>query len=308
MPNIKQSIFGDDPVSNWIYDRVYNKNLSCSILITGAVGTAKSFSSLRIAEMFDPEFQIKKQIVFTAEDFNKTLERIKDRRVEIMNSPITPAQKRALIKKEITGKVIIADEGSVIADSLNFAKKEVKTLKYNLQTIRFLNLIVIFNLPVHSHFLKSARELMHLTCETAGNPSKRKRLSYLKVYLSKTGIFTKYPYRLFSFKDDYGFTQYIRRWELRKPARRLWQPYERYSHKKKSEIARKDSLKDVEASSKQLELERLLLHNYTNKIQTVGDMASIMEIKEYKLRSYIKSGREVLKKLHNLKVNAFRPY
>ncbi len=308
MPNINKNLFKNDPVSTWIYNKVYTDNQSCSILITGAVGTAKSFSSLRIAEMFDPEFDMKKQMVFTTEEFNRTLERIKDRREEIMNSSLKPSEKRALIKKEITGKVIIADEGSVMADSLNFAQKEVKTLKYNLQTIRFLNLIVIFNLPVHSHFLKSARQLMHLTCETAGSPSKRRRLSFLKVYFSKAGIFDKFPYTIFHFKDELGFKQYVRRWELKKPARRLWQPYERYSHKKKSEIAKKESLVEAETSAKQLELERLILYNYTNKIQTVAQMGEIMEVKDHKVRAYIKSGRDVLKKLHNLKVNAFRPY
>ena len=307
MPNINKNIFKDDPVSTYIYNKVYNDNQSCSILITGAVGTAKSYSSLRIAEIFDPEWDMKQQMVFTTEEFNRTLERIKDRREEIMNSNIKPSEKRALIKKEITGKVIIADEGSVMADSLNFAQKEVKQLKYNLQSIRFLNLIVIFNLPVHSHFLKSARQLMHLTCETAGSPSKRRRLSFLKVYFSKAGIFDKYPYTLFHFKDEFGFKQYVRVWELKKPARRLWQPYERYSHKKKSEIAKKETLGEMEKSAKQLELERLILHNYNQKIQTVAQMSEIMEIKDHKTRAYIKSGRDVLKKLKNLKINAI-PY
>ena len=91
MPNINKNLFKNDPVSTWIYNRVYTDNQSCSILITGAVGTAKSFSSLRIAEMFDPEFDMKKQMVFTTEEFNRTLERIKDRRAEIMNSSLKPS-------------------------------------------------------------------------------------------------------------------------------------------------------------------------------------------------------------------------
>jgi len=308
MPNINKNIFKDDPVSTYIWNKVYRDNQSCSILITGAVGTAKSYSSLRIAEMFDPDFEIKKQVLFTTEEFNRTLERLKDRRVEIMNSNLKPSEKRALIKKEITGKVVICDEGSIIADSLDFHQKDVKQLKYNLQSIRFLNLIVIFNLPVDTQFLKAARQLMHLTCETAGSPSKRRRLSFLKVYFSKAGLFDKYPYTIFHFKDEFGFKQYVRRWELKKPARRLWQPYERFSHRKKSEIAKKETLGEAEKSAKQLELERLILYNYTNKIQTVAQMGEIMEVKDHKVRAYIKSGRDVLKKLHNLKINAFRPY
>jgi hypothetical protein len=271
MPILKKKF--NSVISNWIYDRIYNRNLSCNILVTGAVGTGKSFSSLRIAEMFDPDFKIKEQVVFTEDEFNDTLERLKKRREEIMESPIKPSEKRALIKKEITGKVLIVDEGAVVADSLNFAKKGVKKLKYNLQSVRYLNLIIIFNLPVHTQFLKSARQL-----------------------------------KRFTYNNEDGYVEYVSIWKLSKPKRKLWQPYERYSHKRKGEIARKENARDLDKELRKDSLGQLCLHLYENKIQSVKELSFAMEVSQAKVRTYIHEARDKLRKIHVLKENAHRPY
>ena len=55
---------------NWIHDRIYVRNQSCNILICGAVGTGKSFTALRIAELLQPDFDVKKQVVYTKEQLS----------------------------------------------------------------------------------------------------------------------------------------------------------------------------------------------------------------------------------------------
>jgi response regulator of citrate/malate metabolism len=309
MPILKNKDFSS-VITKWIYERIYERNMSCNILVTGAVGTGKSFSSLRIAEIFDPDFKIKEQVVFTEDEFNDALEKYKRRREEIMESPLSQKQKKLLIRKEITGKVLIVDEGAVVADSLNFAKKGVKKLKYNLQSVRYLNLIIIFNLPVHTQFLKSARQLMHLYLETARPPSKSLRLTYVKPYIYSKTLFTKEGRELkrFTYRTEDGFNEVVSIWKLSKPKRGLWSPYERYSHKRKGEIASKENALDLETDLRKESLGQLCLHLYENKIQKVKELALAMDISEGKVRKYINEARDALKKLHNLKVNAFRPY
>ena len=63
---------------SWIHDRIYVRNQSCNILICGAVGTGKSFTALRIAELLQPDFDVKKQVVYTKEEFNALINEYKD--------------------------------------------------------------------------------------------------------------------------------------------------------------------------------------------------------------------------------------
>jgi len=309
MPLVKAEDF-TSIITKWIYDRIYVRNMSCYILVTGAVGTGKSFSSLRIAEIFDPDFKLKEQCIFTEDEFNDALERYKRRREEIMESPLSQKQKRKLIKKEITGKVLILDESGVAADNQDWAKKGIKKLKHNLQSVRYLNLIIIFNLPVHTQFLKSARQLMHLYLETARPPSKSLRLTYVKPYLYSKTLFTKDGRELkrFTYRTKEGFYEVVSIWKLSKPKRGLWSPYERYSHKRKGEIASKENALDLETKLRKDSLGQLCLHLYENKIQKVKELALAMEISDAKVRIYINEARNALRKLHNLKQNAFRPY
>ena len=298
------------PVVKHIYNQVFNENRDFRILMTGSVGTGKSFSSLRIAEIFNPDFDVKRQTIFTKEEFNETLEYYKNRRKEIMDSNLKPAEKTKLINKEIRGRVIIVDESGIVADATKWQDSEVKNIKYNLQSIRYLGLILIFNLPQSSDFLKSGRQLMDMYCETARAPSFSLRKTYVKVYLYKKNLFTKAGRELkkFSYYTEEGYPEELSVWELSKPKRKLWQPYERYSHMKKDQIANEENTKDYENKLKDSRLINLILYNYSNKIQSVKEIAQILEVSESTIRKYINEGKVKLKKLHNMKSKNFGIY
>ena len=282
------------PIMSWIHDRIYVRNQSCNILICGAVGTGKSFTALRIAELLQPDFDVKKQVVYTKEQFNALLKEYKD----------NPN------KEEVKGKVIIADEGGVIADSLDFQKQEVKDLKHNLQSIRYLNLVIIFCMPVHTHFLKAGRQLMHLYLETARPPSISLRQTYVKPYVYKKSLFTKEgrELRKFTFKSEDGFTEEINIWKLHKPSRKLWQPYERFSQASKDKIANDTNTAVFETNVKKDVLGQLVLYLYTNKVMSIKQMAEACEVPQSRIRKYKDEAQDALRKLHKLKVTAFQPY
>lgn len=302
MPLIKEP---NSPVSKYIYNQVFKENRDFRILCTGAVGTGKSFSSLRIAEIFDPEFDVKKQVIFTKEEFNHALEHFKKIRQEILDSDLSEAQKTKALNEKIRGKVLIVDEGGVVADNTKWNDKDVKDIKYNLQSIRYLGLILIFNLPVHSHFLKAGRQLIDMYIETARAPSRSERLSYMKVYLYKKNLFTKEgrELRKFSFTNEYGFQEEVGIWKLKKPSRKYWQPYERYSHARKDQIAVENNTKELEQTIEQKHIQNMVLYLYDNKILSVKDMAQVLKCTEGRIRKYKTEAQVALKKLYNLKKN-----
>lgn len=278
--------------------------------MTGSVGTGKSFTSLRIAELFDPDFDCKKQVIFTKEEFNEALEHFKNIRKEIMESDLSHAEKEKELLKRVRGKVLIVDESGYVADSVNHMNKDVKDIKYNLQSIRYLGLILIFNLPIASHFLKAGRQLMDMYCQTARPPSRSLRQSYVKVYIYKKNLFTKEGRELkkFTYMSEDGFPEEVGVWILAKPSRKFWQPYERYSHMRKDQIANENNTEEFEKTLREDRLQNLLLYNYENKIQSVKDLAEILETSQGTIRKYIGEARVKLKKLHNLKSKNFDIY
>ena len=112
----------------------------------------------------------------------------------------------------------------------------------------------------------------------------------------------------FSYYTDEGYPEELSIWELSKPKRKLWQPYERYSHSKKDQIANENNTKEYETNLKNNRLVNLILYNYTNKVQSVKELAEILEVGETTIRRYINEGKVKLKKLHNMKSKNFSIY
>ena len=302
MPIIKEP---NSPVTKYIYNQVFNQNRDFRILCTGQVGTGKSFSSLRIAEIFDPTFDVKKQVIFTKEEFNEALQYFKNLRKEILESDLPQAEKTKALTEQIRGKVLIIDEGGVVADNTKWNDKDVKDIKYNLQSIRYLGLILIFNLPVSSHFLKAGRELMNMYIETVRPPSINKRLSYMRVYIHQKNLFTKSgrELRKFSFTNEDGYREEISVWKLSKPSRKYWQPYERYSHMRKDQIAVENNTKELELTIEGKHIQNLVLYLYDNKILSIKQIAEVLKCSESRVRKYKSEAQVALKKLYNLKKN-----
>lgn len=291
------------PVSRYIYDNIYKYNTDVRILMTGQVGTGKSFSSLRIAEIFDPDFDVQKQTIYDTKELLETFDYYKNLEQEIAESNLSPSEKKEKIDRLITGKVLIIDEGGVVASNLRFMNEDVEAIKNNLQSLRYLKLILIFNLPVASQFLKSGRQLMNLYCITARRPSFSLRQTYVKVYEYNKDFFTKeqHALKLLKYRNEYGVLTSVNVWVLSKPKRKLWQPYERYSRKRKSQIASLVNTQRSETLLKQQHLNRLLHHLKETKTMSVTNMSKVLEISESSVRKYIKNYTAELQKISEVK-------
>lgn len=131
-----------------------NQNWLCALV--GGTGSGKSFSALTLASKIGG----KVWIVFTAEEFLFLLTKNKD------------------LSK---GDVIIFDEAGVGIGSRDWYSDENKAIMDVLQTFRYLNVGVIFTVPVSSFVDSQARKLYHCIIETQCI-DRETNLNYVKVF------------------------------------------------------------------------------------------------------------------------------
>jgi len=162
----KEQVFGfeiDSP-SKWY--------ITNDFMVTHNSG--KSYSSLRLAEALDPNFDVSR-IAFTPADF-----------MNIIN------------RKDIkTGDIIIFDECGVGMSSRSWYSSTNKMINYILQTFRHQNLIVFFTVPDFSFVDSQARKLFHCYIETV-SIKKRERKVVVKPLLLQNNpklgkVYYKYP-------------------------------------------------------------------------------------------------------------------
>lgn len=127
-----------------------NKNFLCAI--TGPTGSGKTYSSLKIAEVLDEDFN-KDRIVFTPKEF-----------INLLNNGNLKS-----------GSVIVFDEAGVSLNNRAWQSIANNLIQYVLQTFRHKNYIVLFTAPDFSFIDKSSRKLFHSYMETKGiNFTKKK--------------------------------------------------------------------------------------------------------------------------------------
>ena len=242
-----------------------NKNFLA--VFTGQTGSGKSYSCLRLAELWysyffnDRQFP-KENICFSVEALIK---RLRD----------------GSLKK---GDVLIAEEIGVGANSKNFQSKTNKALQYILQSFRSLNIIVLFNVPHFSFFDKTARMLMHSHLQTQ-TIDKQKQVCILKPYFlsisqSSGKIYTKWM-RVKDLKT--GRTTKITRLHLKKPSDELIKPYEDMKDRfVRTLIAELDdqSITDQQQQRKLKELtpRQEQVFEYLNMGKTTGEIATLMNL------------------------------
>lgn len=156
----------------YVHQRI-KKNKNFMVAVTGATGSGKTYTALRLAELWDKDFT-SNNIVFTPKEFLK-----------LLNS--------GTLKQ---GSVIVADEFGVSMNSRNWQSASNQVINYILQTFRSKNYVVIFTSPDFAFIDSSARKLFHCHMMTQGINFKEK-LCTIKPYMlqinQRTGdIFYKY--------------------------------------------------------------------------------------------------------------------
>ncbi len=146
--------------NSYILQRIEN-NKNFVACVTGSTGSGKSWSTLRLGEILDPDFNID-NVCFTARQF-----------LDLINGKVKPLKK---------GSNIIFDEIQVTLGHLDYQSVQSKLLNYVLQTFRHKNFVLWVTSPNFNYINKTARLLFHARIETVSIDKKNKQVR-LKPYL-----------------------------------------------------------------------------------------------------------------------------
>ena len=137
-------------LNKWIGNR-FDKNKNVLFAMTGATGSGKSYTSIRICELwyehkFKEAFPVETHVCFSISELMK-----------LLNS-----------KKLRRGELIILEEAGTSLNALEYQNKVSKLFTFILQSFRSMNIGLIFTLPVLTMLNKSARLLLHAHFVTSG--------------------------------------------------------------------------------------------------------------------------------------------
>ena len=118
------------------------RNQNVIAFIVGPTGSGKSYSSLRLGETLDKDFNID-NICFS---FKEVLDLLENKKVK-------------------PGSVVVLEEVGINADARNFYKEDNKNMAYVLESFRTDRLIFIMNVPDQMFADKKARKLAHVIIE-----------------------------------------------------------------------------------------------------------------------------------------------
>jgi hypothetical protein len=167
-------------INRIFHNRLVRSNKNCIAVTTGPTGSGKSYSNMKIAELwyekrFNDSFPVE-NICFGVLEL---LKRIRSKEL--------PVRK---------GELFILEEAGTSMGALDFANKTSKIFSYVLQSFRSMNLCLLMNLPYFTMLNKQARELVHIQLETLSIDQNEKRL-YLKPYILQTNPTSGKLYRHF---------------------------------------------------------------------------------------------------------------
>ncbi len=135
--------------NRWAGGRFKN-NKNILLAMTGMTGSSKSYTSLRMCELY---YQDK---------FNKPFP------IENVCFSISELMKLLTSKTLKRGEIIILEEAGTSLNSLDYQNKVSKLFSFILQSFRSMNIGLIFTLPVLTMLNKSARMLLHAHFITSG--------------------------------------------------------------------------------------------------------------------------------------------
>ncbi len=205
-----------------------NKNFLC--FISGQTGSGKSYSSLRIAEMVDPNFNIER-VVFSGTELMK-----------LINS--------GTLKK---GSAIVFEEAGIGLSNRNWQSTTNKMLNFLVQTFRHRNFILIFNSPYLDFVDAATRRLFHAEFRTMSIDFKEKKCKLKPQHIQYNSRLKKFYYKYLKVITPEG-TIPVKRWNVSKPSKELLQDYEEkkteFTDRLNAEIMKE--LEDANSNTKEL--------------------------------------------------------
>ncbi|MHA1481992.1 MAG: hypothetical protein ACTSQA_00965 [Candidatus Heimdallarchaeaceae archaeon] len=188
---------------SYIKQRI-EKNLNMIIMISGKTGSGKSFSSLSIGEMLDPDFGIER-VIFKAKDL-----------MNLIN--------RGNLKK---GSVIIWEEAGIDLSSKSWQSTTNKIINFLIQSFRHRNFILIMNAPYSDFVDNTTRKLFHAEFQTVSTNLAKKKVTIKPKLLQYNASLKKWYFHYLKVRiPDVGVIK-VRRWAVPKPSSELIISYEK---------------------------------------------------------------------------------
>lgn len=146
--SVKEETVGFDKeawLAEQISDRINKNNLNAICIWVGPTGVGKSYAALRMAELVDPGFSMRK-LVFRPLDF-----------LDLVNDP-------SLTK----GSVVLWDEMGLGMPARDWTSIFNKSIGFVLQSFRYRNLALFMTVPDQAFIDSQARRLFHYYIECLG--------------------------------------------------------------------------------------------------------------------------------------------
>lgn len=220
----------------WKIVNIHNRN--ALIVVEGPPGTGKSYWCLKIAQYLDPTLFENPKI--TAE--------LLETRILFRPSMFAKVLNEQNLYK---GAVIIIEEGGVQADHRKWYSFNNMVFNYIFQTFRFMNLIVIVNVPVIHYIDSDAQKLFQFHVQTLEVTNKMNRVKIMRQQYSSTRKKIYRHHLRYKIND-----QWIKfhKWKFPKASARLCHEYEKMHKSFKSglieELAKEMALLDKAESIK----------------------------------------------------------
>jgi len=227
---VDKGILGKPREKYWItyIKKRIQENKNFLGFVSGATGSGKSYSSLRICEELDPEFSIKRCVFGGLELMN------------LINSGV--------LKKRSS---IVFEEIGVELSNKNWASITNRMINYLLQTFRARNFVLIMNSPYMDFVDSSTRKLFHSEMRTVGIDFKNKEVRLKAQLLQYNSRLKKFYYKRLKVIKPEGKVP-IDIWRVAKPTEPLRLAYEKKKREYSDRLNKKiyDELEAVEQKGK----------------------------------------------------------
>jgi hypothetical protein len=246
-------------LNKWFASK-FNKNRNVLLAVTGSTGSGKSYSCLRMCELwykhrFDKAFPIE-NVCFS----------------------ITEVMKRLNSGELKRGELIIIEEAGVLLGSLDFQQRIQKLFTYVLQSFRSLNIGLILNLPVLSMLNKNCRLLLHGHMITERIDYSQNKC-YLKCMLHQLNQQSGKSYWKFPRVVHKGFSVAVNNFGFELPEKELTNKYEKLKLKFVSGL-NEEYLNELQKQEDEV-TKKLARNNLTNVEQNVYNLIqSGLKVKE----------------------------
>lgn len=201
---VDRTLYGKPKEKFWIsyIKQRIRKNKNFLGFVSGQTGSGKSYSSIRVCEEVDPEFNIDR-IVFGG--------------LELMNLINSGKLKR--------GSAICFEEIGVEMNAKNWASVTNKMLQFLFQTFRYKGFVMIMNSPYMDFVDGATRKLFHAEMMTVGIDFDKQEVMIKPQLIQYNSRLQKFYYKRLKVITAEGKIP-INLWRVPKPSSDLLQQYE----------------------------------------------------------------------------------